>query len=340
MDYLRQHRKAVYTNAYCRYVFKLPVNSNISKKESIRLAVRNHVVDVAGFSEDKLVEILYYLIGKGVFHSSTAAALEFPDLHDTEIAGAQSPTKPSTEYQPSKMATFDLSWLRHSFDDDTYADLTLVSRVKQYSAHRIIVCPQSPVMAKKFQFKDTTQGPSCDSCGALPKYRFDFLDDDPQAVDCLIQYFYRQDYQSSYRGPATKDTRPDEAEGTNSPSPLDQNSIDDSYPIFHVRVYALAEFYNIPALKELALVKFKRAIQDDSQPDRILDGVEEAYASTIQEDRGLRDAITEFFYTHSNLVSEKRVQDILQTTNSLAYNLFMHWHKNQATPKKAKPPWP
>ncbi|KAI3570601.1 hypothetical protein IWW34DRAFT_640941, partial [Fusarium oxysporum f. sp. albedinis] len=85
------------------------------------------------------------------------------------------------------------------------------------------------------------------------------------------------------------------------------NSIDDSYPIFHVRVYALAEFYNMPALKELALVKFKRTLQYNSQPDRILDAVGEAYASTIQEDRGLRDAVTEFFYTHPNLVSEKRV---------------------------------
>ncbi|KAJ0126185.1 G1/S-specific cyclin CCN1, partial [Fusarium oxysporum f. sp. albedinis] len=51
MDYPRRHRKAVYTNAYCRYVFKLPVNSNIGNKESIRLAVRNHVVDVPGFSD-------------------------------------------------------------------------------------------------------------------------------------------------------------------------------------------------------------------------------------------------------------------------------------------------
>jgi hypothetical protein len=52
---------------------------------------------------------------------------------------------------------------------------------------------------------------------------------------------------------------PDGTEGTISPSPLDQNNIDDSYPIFHVRVYALAEFYNMPALKELALEKFQQS---------------------------------------------------------------------------------
>jgi hypothetical protein len=64
------------------------------------------------FSEDKLVKILQYLIGQGVFRSPAAAALEFPDLCGTEIASTQSPTKPSTEYQPLEMVTVDLSWLK------------------------------------------------------------------------------------------------------------------------------------------------------------------------------------------------------------------------------------
>lgn len=162
-------------------------------------------------------------------------------------------------------------------------------------------------------------------------YCFDFSQDDPKAVDCLVQYFYRQDYQSSSSGPVTEYTRPDKAEGAISSTVLEQSSIDDSYPIFHVRVYALAEFYNVPALKELALEKFNGVIRDNSHPDRFLDGVEEAYESTIQEDRGLRDAIVNFFYTHSDLLNEERVQEILQKTNSLTYDLLMHWNKNQAT---------
>lgn len=93
--------------------------------------------------------------------------------------------------------------------------------------------------------------------------------------------------------------------------------------------------YAIPKLKELALEKFNRVIQDNKQPDRFIVGVEEAYASIIQEDRGLRDAIAKFFNKNSSLVNEERVQDILQKTSSLTYDLFMHWHQNQATPKKA-----
>jgi glycyl-tRNA synthetase beta subunit len=128
-----------------------------------------------------------------------------------------------------------------------------------------------------------------------------------------------------------EDIKPDETEDAISSTVLEQSSIDDSYPIFHVRVYALAEFYDVPALKELALEKFNRVIQDNSQPDRFLDGVEEAYESTIQEDRRLRDAIVNFFYTHSDMVNGERVQEILQKIHSLTYDLFIYWHQNQGT---------
>lgn len=105
-------------------------------------------------------------------------------------------------------------------------------------------------------------------------------------------------------------------------------------------MYALAEFYNVPALKELALEKFNRVIQDNSEPDRFLDGVEEAYESPIQEDRGLCDIIVNFFYKHSDLLNEERMQDITQDTNSLAYDLLMHWEKNIIALKRVKSVWP
>jgi hypothetical protein len=114
MNYPSGHRKAAYMNAYCRHVFSLPGNSYLSQQKHIRRAIREHAVVVANFSEQKLIEIVQYLIGQGVFSSPAAAALEFPDLRDTDtgIPGAQSPVEPPTECQPRKMVTFDLSWLR------------------------------------------------------------------------------------------------------------------------------------------------------------------------------------------------------------------------------------
>ncbi|KAI3571955.1 hypothetical protein IWW34DRAFT_893620, partial [Fusarium oxysporum f. sp. albedinis] len=167
----------------------------------------------------------------------------------------------------------------------------IYSRGRQYNAYRAIVCPQSPVIAKKCKFQDATQSTSCDTCGTSPGYYFDFLDDNPQAVDCLIQYFYQQDYQSSCYSLKMKDAESCDAEHEVSASLSEQDDIDDSYPILHVRVYALAELYGILSLKRLALEKFNKTIQENVQTHRFLASVEEAYTSTVQEDRGLRDAI-------------------------------------------------
>lgn len=217
-----------------------------------------------------------------------------------------------------------------SFDDASYSDLTLICRGKRYSAHRAIVCPQSPVIAKKCQFQDTAQGPSYESCGAEPRYCFDFLDDDPQIVDCLIQYFYRQNYQKNYSKSATDGAELGNDANTVSTS-SERDDIDDFYPLSHARVYALAEMYDIPALKELALEKFSGSIQHNSELERFLEGVEEAYTSTVREDTGLRHVITRYFYTHSGLLNEEQVKDTLQRIDSLSYDLLMYWHKYQAT---------
>ncbi|CZR49762.1 uncharacterized protein FPRO_14761 [Fusarium proliferatum ET1] len=346
MDYPSGHREAVYMNDYCRYVFSLPENLYISRQKSIRLVVRRHAVVVANFTEHKLVEILHYLIGQGVFRYPSAAAQEFPNLREAGITiGVQSPADISIENrlpesQTHEMTTIDLSWLRDSFDDNSYSDLILVSRGRQYNAHRAIVCPQSPVIAKKCKFQDATQGGTlCDTCGASPGYYFDFLDDDPQAVDCLIQYFYQQDYQSSCNSPRVKDAESCDAEHEVSVSLSEQDDIDDSYPILHVRVYALAELYGILTLKRLALEKFNKTIRENVQTHRFLASVEEAYTSTVQEDRGLRDAITEFFYTHPDLLDEERVQHTLRRTENLSFDIVMYWHHDHQTPKKAVPIW-
>ncbi|RFN42556.1 polyketide synthase [Fusarium flagelliforme] len=227
------------------------------------------------------------------------------------------------------MENLNLSWLESSFDNDNYADLNLICRDKSYTAHRVIVCPQSPVIARKLQsqFQSIKQGPSCDSCGGTSAYHYDLSQDDPQAADCLIQYFYHQDYQKPPRRLTKEDTEPEgEGKGT-----LTQSTIDDSYPILHVKVYALAEFYDIPALKTLALEKFNNVIKHNSQPDRFFDSVEEAYASMMLEDRELRHAIVNFFYKNPDLVKYERVQGMLKETNSLTYDLFMHWHGKQGT---------
>jgi hypothetical protein len=211
-----------------------------------------------------------------------------------------------------------------------YSDLILTSNGKDYPAHHANVCSQSSVIHKKCQFPDANQGPLCDTCGAAPKYRFDFLDDNPQSVDCLIQYFYRRDYQIAHCG--HEGEQRDRTSDENSEEIQDSDDyVDDSYPVFHVRIYALAERYDVSDLKSLALDKFNKVVQPGVLPDEFLHSVEEAYLSTIPEDRGMRDAIIKHFHTHPTLLDDERTQETFGRIHSLPFDLLMFWHKEHTS---------
>jgi hypothetical protein len=122
--------------------------------------------------------------------------------------------------------------------------------------------------------------------GVLPS--FDFLDDDPHSVDCLIQYLYRQDYQNTHPGHDDNQRDRDNIIKNLEEIRLSDYYTDDSYLDFHVKMHALAEKYDILAPKGLALGKFNNAIQRSPPLDRFLNSAEEAYTSTIPENRNAR----------------------------------------------------
>ncbi|CAG2003818.1 unnamed protein product [Fusarium graminearum] len=194
------------------------------------------------------------------------------------------------------------------------------SREKDYPAHRAVVCPQSSVIEKKCQFQNATQGPSCERCGAAPEYRFDFLDDDPQSVDYLVQFLYHQDYQDINISHEDDQEEEDSVAEDSEDIEISDDYIDNCYPVVHVRMYALAEKYDISALKDLALGKFNKAIQQEPPPNRFLDNAEEAYTSTVPEDRGMRDTVVKHFHTHPDLLDDERIYETLHRMHSLMYD--------------------
>ncbi|KAF5723799.1 BTB POZ domain-containing protein [Fusarium mundagurra] len=292
MDYPIAHRKAVFLDEHCRRVFGLQDPAIVKRKE-IRNVIRDKAISIAGFPESKLVGILHYLIANGIFRAEASIQREFPDLYDPGL----------------KFLSL--------FKTGNYSDLILASREKNYPAHRAVVCPQSSVIEKKCQFQDATQGPSCERCGTAPEYRFDFLDDDPQSVDCLVQFLYRQDYQDTHISHEDDQEEEDSVAKDSEDIELSDDYIDNCYPVVHVRMYALAEKYDISALKDLALGKFNKAIQQEPPLDRFLDSAEEAYTSTVPEDRGMRDAVVKHFHTHPELLDDERTYETLHRTHSL-----------------------
>lgn len=90
----------------------------------------------------------------------------------------------------------------------------------------------------------------------------------------------------------------------------------------HTRVYALAEKYDIPSLKQLAKNKFEMAMACWYDSPEFADAIEEVYCSTIDSDRGLRDIVLETFKCHPQLASTQDVFSVIKDTPTLAMELF------------------
>ena len=94
----------------------------------------------------------------------------------------------------------------------------------------------------------------------------------------------------------------------------------------YAMIYALAKKYSNYRLKGLALRKFTdTAIRHWDSAD-FLKAAREAYTSTAEADRGLRDVTVTILYKHPELLDKKEAQFILQELSMLAYNLVMCIH--------------
>lgn len=100
------------------------------------------------------------------------------------------------------------------------------------------------------------------------------------------------------------------------------DTIPESHLVMHTKVYALAEKYDIPSLKQLAKRKFEMEMACNFDSPEFADAIEEVYCSTVDSDRGLRDIVLETFKCHPQLASTQDVFTVIQDTPSLALELF------------------
>jgi len=131
----------------------------------------------------------------------------------------------------------------------------------------------------------------------------------------MIQYFYCLDYDVFSQG-----QQPDN--GNNKLQVLEKSRP----PLLstHAKVYAIGEKYLIGGLKALALRKFNAAITTHWARDDFLEAVREAYGSTPDTDRGLRNSVIAAIHAHSELLKQEQVQSVLKEFNVLAYDLLMY----------------
>ncbi|KAG7413226.1 hypothetical protein Forpi1262_v017155 [Fusarium oxysporum f. sp. raphani] len=157
-------------------------------------------------------------------------------------------------------------------------------------------------------------------------YKYTFEDgDDPQCVDCIVQYFYRWDYEilacDNGERPGNGLMYKDDAD-----SSPENTRIDLGFDlIIHVKVFALACKYEIHKLKSLSVAKFEAAAQQYGKTHYFTDAAREAYNSAALDNaREMRDAVVEFLHKRRYLLHEDHVKRLMLDKHQLSLDLHLH----------------
>lgn len=88
-------------------------------------------------------------------------------------------------------------------------------------------------------------------------------------------------------------------------------------------MYALADYYNIPGLKDLAKTKFCQAAQIHWNSPEFGEVIEIIFTSTPSGDRGLRQAVKEIIQGHLSVMEKPEIESIMRELPDFAYDLLM-----------------
>lgn len=80
--------------------------------------------------------------------------------------------------------------------------------------------------------------------------------------------------------------------------------------------------YGIAGLKSLARKRFAHQIQLHVNSPELPNACQEAYETTVDSDRGLRDIVIQTFRAHPDLALRKDVEMVVRETPGLAFELY------------------
>ncbi|KAK2777408.1 BTB/POZ domain-containing protein, partial [Colletotrichum kahawae] len=312
----RSERISVYRDSNCKAIFSGLNRGRLRQRKAIASVVRERGLWVPSFSTERLITILRSLQKDRIFEHSSYACRSFPELFlDEELISPAAASAPPSATVPAQTAMASISRpqkdlvesLERLYTTGIYSDLTISSVAKTYSVHRAIVCPRSDFLtaACRSPFKESSDGSI-----HLP-------DDEPCVVDMMMQYFYLLDYRRSLYTDSllqSPELEPSKAESI-------------TCLLLHAKVYSIAEKYAVDGLKDLAVAKFKDAAAQAWEPNDFLCAATEAYTSTIDTDRGFRDAVIEIFAVHEDLLDDEEAKTTIKSLGSLPYDLLLYFHR-------------
>ena len=90
--------------------------------------------------------------------------------------------------------------------------------------------------------------------------------------------------------------------------------------ILHPRMYSLADYYQIPELKEVAKKKFAKAAKVSWNAPEFGRAVYIIFKSTSSTDRGLREIVRQTLRDHPELMDKTELEETIREMPDLAYD--------------------
>ncbi|CAI7623425.1 unnamed protein product [Penicillium crustosum] len=174
----------------------------------------------------------------------------------------------------------------------TFSDLTIYTTDQALKVHKLVVCSRSEAFRRIFSNENKEA------------HVFEIKDEHPRVVEAMIRSFYGLHYDIIQPKPRM--------------CPL----------LFNVQVYAIANRFEVEYLKIQAKLTFVTLAQDHWDTDEFLTAAFEAYETTPQADRGLRDVVVAVCQKHRRELREKKVfEKLVQETPGLATDLVLLSHR-------------
>ncbi|CAG8898379.1 unnamed protein product [Penicillium egyptiacum] len=177
-----------------------------------------------------------------------------------------------------------------------FSDLTIHTTDQALKVHRLVVCGRSETFCRFFSDVPSLQE-------SEKAHVLEMKDEHPRVVEAMIRSFYGLHY--------------------------DINQSHQMCPIlFNVKVYAIADKFEVEYLKIQAKLTFVTLAQDHWNSDEFLTAACEAYKTTPKSDRGLRDVVVAVCQKHrKELRDRKAFEKLIEETPGLATDLVLLSHR-------------
>ncbi|KAI7304984.1 hypothetical protein KC367_g2874 [Hortaea werneckii] len=176
---------------------------------------------------------------------------------DTNDAQKSSPGRFVT---PEPLAPL-VNGLKRAFESSKHADLTVVCQGRQWRVHKVLLCAQSEWFEK-----------SCAECRRAQEGVITFPEDETDAIEAMLYWFYEFDYGIS--------------QDVESPLVLD------------VQVYAVAGKYLLPNLQRLAAAKFEQRAEKEWQSADFAQAIRGVYDDLQESGAALKLTIAQIVNKH------------------------------------------